>query len=55
MPAAALGNQACACRLFDTRLRWVSIAAFGVPVVPPVYCRRATSDGFRSAPGGVGG
>ena len=24
-------------------LRWVSIAPFGTPVVPPVYCRKASS------------
>jgi len=55
---AAFGSPrepARACRLLATRLRWVRTAAFGVPVVPPVYCRRAGSEGLRSAPGGVGG
>ena len=32
------------CTAFATRLRCVSIAPLGVPVVPPVYCRSATSD-----------
>src|SRR5439155_678419 len=29
-----------------TTFRWMSIAPFGVPVVPPVYCRTATLSGF---------
>src|SRR6266481_9422684 len=29
-----------------TRLAWVSIAPLEVPVVPPVYCRQAMSEGF---------
>ena len=29
-----------------TRLRWLSIAAFGSPVVPDVYASRATSSGL---------
>src|SRR5581483_10036394 len=46
------------CRMFAQMLRWVSIAPFGVPVVPPVYCSTATSAGsivtFGSADGGTG-
>src|SRR6266850_8008080 len=30
-----------------TRFEWLSIAPFEVPVVPPVYCRQATSDGAK--------
>src|SRR5207247_1798873 len=44
-PCAPAGNHAAVCVAFATRLRWVSIAPFGVPVVPPVYCSTATSSG----------
>ena len=37
--------QALACSTFATMLRWVSIAALAMPVVPPVYCRKAMSSG----------
>ena len=33
------------CSALAVRLRWLSIAALGVPVVPPVYCRTARSSG----------
>ena len=35
--------QAAKARVFERRLVWVSMAALGVPVVPPVYCRAAMS------------
>jgi hypothetical protein len=35
-PRCASGSQAHACKAFATRLRWLSIAALGVPVVPPL-------------------
>ncbi|MNV58911.1 hypothetical protein D3C71_1513070 [compost metagenome] len=35
--------QAEACCMLATRLRLVSIAPLATPVVPPVYCRNATS------------
>ena len=38
------------CSTFEARLRWVSIAPFDTPVVPPVYCRNAMS----SWPSGTG-
>src|SRR2546426_10914248 len=49
------GTQRAVCIAFATRLRWVSIAPFGVPVVPPVYWRTATSSSAAddSLPGGV--
>ena len=37
-----------------TRFRWVSIAPFGTPVVPPVYCSTARSSGATFTPGGRG-
>ena len=36
-------NQRRICTVFAYRLAWVSIAPFGVPVVPPVYCSTAMS------------
>ena len=36
-------SHADACSMFATMLRWVSIAPFATPVVPPVYCRNAMS------------
>src|SRR5437016_482242 len=39
------GNAHAHWTAFATRFRWVSIAPFGVPVVPPVYCKTATSSG----------
>src|SRR5437667_454119 len=45
-PCAPVTNHAAHWAAFATRFRWVSIAPFGVPVVPPVYCRTATSSGF---------
>src|SRR4029077_10966422 len=46
-------NQARHWTEFATRFRWLSIAAFGLPVVPPVYWRTATS-WAGAAPGGSG-
>src|SRR5690606_32921565 len=37
------GTQACACAAFASRLRCVSAAPFGVPVVPEVYWMIARS------------
>ena len=34
--------------MFDNRLECVSVAPLETPVVPPVYCRKATSAGFTS-------
>src|SRR5437667_5918022 len=45
-PCAPVTNHAAHWAAFATRFRWVSIAPFGVPVVPPVYCRTATLSGF---------
>ncbi len=42
-------NQACSCWTLAIRLRWVSIAPFERPVVPPVYCKTAISSA--STPG----
>ncbi|MCY1218118.1 hypothetical protein D9M72_300530 [compost metagenome] len=39
--ASAGVNQASACSVAATMLRWVSTAPFDRPVVPPVYCRKA--------------
>ena len=36
------------CSRLPTMLRWVSVAPLDTPVVPPVYCRKATSDAFSS-------
>ncbi len=41
--AAASGMQSSICQALAVRLACVSIAPFGVPVVPPVYCSTATS------------
>ena len=43
-------NQASACSMAATMLRWVRTAPLDRPVVPPVYCRKAMS----SMPWGVG-
>jgi hypothetical protein len=43
--------QAEDCCMFATRLRCVSIAPLATPVVPPVYCRKATSSGRMSTSG----
>ena len=37
------------CNMLATRLRWVSMAPFGDPVVPPVYCSTATSSACGAA------
>ena len=37
--------QLSVCTTLAQMFAWVSIAPFGVPVVPPVYCRTATSCG----------
>ena len=34
-------NQASACKVAATMLRWVSTAPLERPVVPPVYCKKA--------------
>src|SRR5215472_7379881 len=52
VPGSEPRNQAAHCSAFATRLRWVSIAAFGSPVVPPVYWRSATSAEGSPASGG---
>ena len=38
-------SQRSFCSTFATMLRWSSVAPFDTPVVPPVYCRNATSSG----------
>ena len=43
--ASAGCTHASICSTFATRLRCVSVAPFDTPVVPPVYCRNATSCG----------
>ena len=40
--ARAAGVQVAHCSALATRLRCDSIAPFGTPVVPPVYCSSAT-------------
>lgn len=52
-PSTPLVSHARTCRVLHTRLRWVSMAAFGTPVVPPVYWNSATSSG-RAAGAGAG-
>ena len=42
-PGVARGNQAATWTALATRLRCVSMAALGTPVVPPVGCSSATS------------
>ncbi len=42
------GIQFTICNVFAIRLRCVSTAPFETPVVPPVYCRKATSCGASS-------
>jgi hypothetical protein len=37
--------HATVCTTLAKMFAWVSIAPFGVPVVPPVYCRTARSSG----------
>ena len=41
--------QASVCSTLAITLRWVSVAPFETPVVPPVYCRKATSSTLSSA------
>src|SRR5690242_12536308 len=44
VPGVVLGVvQASPCVIAETTQPWVSMAAFGSPVVPPVYCSNATS------------
>lgn len=45
-PGRSPGTQDWICIALAIRLRWVSIAAFGNPVVPPVYWKVATSSGL---------
>src|SRR5437773_9549836 len=54
-PGDFVANQATVCIAFATRFRWVSIAPFGVPVVPPVYWSTATSSGSADASVDSGG
>ncbi|MNN29810.1 hypothetical protein D3C81_1434270 [compost metagenome] len=45
-PLASAGCiQASDCNTFDTMFRCSSVAPFEIPVVPPVYCRKAMSSG----------
>ena len=44
-PGTRPGDQAVTWRQFAARFACVSIAPFGSPVVPPVYCSTATSPG----------
>src|SRR3954468_18740959 len=37
--------QASICAILAATLRWSSVAPLATPVVPPVYCRKATSSG----------
>ncbi len=46
-PSRRPGFHAFTCRRLAQRLAWVSIAPFGEPVVPPVYCSAARSSGAR--------
>ena len=40
-------NQASACKVAATMLRWVSTAPLDRPVVPPVYCKRQSNRAWR--------
>ena len=42
-------DHASVCRMLAITLRCVSVAPFDTPVVPPVYCRKATSELFSCA------
>ena len=44
-PTSAFENQWRHWIVFATKFPWVRIAPFGMPVVPPVYWRRAMSSG----------
>src|SRR5699024_6665467 len=35
----------------ETKLKWVSITPFGLPVVPPVYCNKAKSSSGSTSTG----
>ena len=48
LPSAGV-NQASACSVAATMLRWVSTAPLDRPVVPPVYCRKAGVSGATRA------
>ena len=54
-PSWSIGTQAIAWFALARRLRWVSMAALGVPVVPPVYSRTATSSAWGSGAEAVTG
>ncbi|MCY1243965.1 hypothetical protein D9M72_570110 [compost metagenome] len=51
MPDAEIHAEACC--MLATRLRLVSMAPLATPVVPPVYCRKATSSWSSSTFGRV--
>ncbi len=42
-PGSVVWNHATACAALADRLAWLSMAPFGVPDVPPVYCSTARS------------
>src|SRR6266852_8923202 len=44
--SSSLESQCLVWQALVTRFAWVSIAPLEVPVVPPVYCRQAMSEGF---------
>ena len=46
--AARAAIHASVCSTLATTLRCSSVAPLDTPVVPPVYCRKATSSGFSS-------
>src|SRR5215218_10899563 len=52
--AGSRTNTSIVCCTFATRLRWVSIAPFDTPVVPPVYCNAATSSAGSISTSGAG-
>src|SRR5512143_4299889 len=43
------------CTAFTTKFLWVRMAPFGIPVVPPVYCRSAVSPGDTAVPTDIAG
>ena len=54
-PSISPVDHAWPWRELDTRLRWVSIAPLGTPVVPPVYMRQARSAGSVATGSGSSG
>ena len=54
LPGSKSTAQALICAVLAVRFACVSIAPFGVPVVPPVYCSTATSSSGSIATGFIG-